>query len=44
MALSTLKGGMMNVKPEEVGLSSQRLERIRTHFQQYIDAGKWLAP
>ena len=30
----------MLVKPEEVGLSSQRLERIRTHFQQYIDAGK----
>src|SRR6266542_4611797 len=40
MALFTLKGGMMLVKPEEVGLSSQRLERIRTHFQQYIDAGK----
>jgi len=34
------KGGMMFVKPEEVGLSSQRLERLRTHFQQYIDAGK----
>jgi CubicO group peptidase (beta-lactamase class C family) len=40
MALFTLKGGMMLVKPEEVGLSSPRLERIRTHFQQYIDAGK----
>jgi CubicO group peptidase (beta-lactamase class C family) len=30
----------MLVKPEEVGLSSQRLERIRAHFQRYIDAGK----
>jgi CubicO group peptidase (beta-lactamase class C family) len=30
----------MIVKPEEVGLSSQRLERIRTHLQRYIDAGK----
>ena len=29
----------MLIKPEEVGLSSQRLERIRTHFQHYIDAG-----
>jgi CubicO group peptidase (beta-lactamase class C family) len=30
----------MLVKPEEVGLSSQRLERIGVHFQRYIDAGK----
>ena len=30
----------MMVKPEEVGLSSPRLERIRAHFQRYIDAGK----
>ena len=30
----------MIVKPEEVGLSSQRLERLRTHFQRYIDAGQ----
>jgi CubicO group peptidase (beta-lactamase class C family) len=30
----------MMVKPEEVGLSSQRLARIHTHFQRYIDAGK----
>jgi len=30
----------MLVKPEEVGLSTQRLERIRAHFQRYIDAGK----
>jgi CubicO group peptidase (beta-lactamase class C family) len=30
----------MLVKPEEVGLSTQRLERIRPHFQRYIDAGK----
>ena len=30
----------MMVKPEEVGLSSQRLARIRTHLQRYIDAGK----
>ncbi len=30
----------MLVKPEEVGLSSQRLDRIRAHLQQYIDAGK----
>lgn len=30
----------MLVKPEEVGLSTQRLGRIRTHFQRYIDAGK----
>lgn len=30
----------MTVKPEEVGLSSQRLDRIHTHFQRYIDAGK----
>jgi CubicO group peptidase (beta-lactamase class C family) len=30
----------MMVKPEEVGLSSPRLERIRTHFQRYIDTGK----
>ena len=30
----------MMVKPEEVGLSSQRLERIRAYFQRYIDAGQ----
>lgn len=30
----------MTVKPEEVGLSSQRLDRIHAHFQRYIDAGK----
>jgi CubicO group peptidase (beta-lactamase class C family) len=30
----------MIAKPEEVGLSSQRLGRIRTHLQRYIDAGK----
>ena len=30
----------MIVKPEEVGLSSARLERIRGHFQRYIDDGK----
>jgi CubicO group peptidase (beta-lactamase class C family) len=28
------------IKPEEVGLSSQRLDRIRPHLQRYIDAGK----
>lgn len=27
-------------KPEEVGLCSQRLQRIHQHFQRYIDAGK----
>jgi hypothetical protein len=31
---------MMIVKPEEVGLASQCLARIRAHFQRYIDAGK----
>jgi CubicO group peptidase (beta-lactamase class C family) len=30
----------MLVKPEEVGLSSQRLARIGPHLQLYIDAGK----
>jgi CubicO group peptidase (beta-lactamase class C family) len=30
----------MLVKPEEVGMSSQRLERIRDHLQRYIEAGK----
>ena len=30
----------MLVKPEEVGLSSARLGRIKDHLQQYIDAGK----
>jgi hypothetical protein len=30
----------MLVKPEEVGLSSQRLARLGTHMQRYIDAGK----
>ena len=30
----------MLVKPEEVGLSAPRLERIGTHLQRYIDAGK----
>src|SRR4029434_9589985 len=30
----------MLVKPEEVGLSAQRLERIGTHLQRYIDAGE----
>jgi CubicO group peptidase (beta-lactamase class C family) len=30
----------MMVQPEEVGLCSQRLERIRPHLQRYIDAGK----
>ena len=28
------------IKPEEVGFSSPRLDRIRTHLQRYIDAGK----
>ena len=30
----------MLVKPEEVGLSSARLQRIGENFQRYIDAGK----
>jgi CubicO group peptidase (beta-lactamase class C family) len=30
----------MITKPEEVGLSSQRLGRIGAHLQRYIDAGK----
>ena len=30
----------MIAKPEEVGLSSPRLGRIRTHLQRYIDTGK----
>lgn len=30
----------MLVKPEEVGLSSDRLDRIRGHFQGYIDGGR----
>src|SRR5215468_3061765 len=30
----------MLVKPEEVGLSTQRLARIGAHMQRYIDAGK----
>jgi CubicO group peptidase (beta-lactamase class C family) len=30
----------MLVKPEEVGLSTPRLARIRAHFQRYIEAGK----
>ena len=30
----------MTVKPEEVGLSSARLDRICGHFQRYIDDGK----
>jgi CubicO group peptidase (beta-lactamase class C family) len=30
----------MPVKPEEVGMSSQRLERIRDHLHRYIEAGK----
>src|SRR5215831_11335032 len=30
----------MLAKPEEVGLSAQPLERIGTHVQRYIDAGK----
>jgi CubicO group peptidase (beta-lactamase class C family) len=30
----------MLVKPEEVGLSTPRLERIGAHVQRYIDAGK----
>jgi hypothetical protein len=37
-------GGIMTVQPEEVGLSSQRLERMRVHFQRYIDASKSLTP
>jgi hypothetical protein len=40
MAHSEPEGMSMMVKPEEVGLSSQRLERIRPHLQRYIDAGK----
>jgi len=30
----------MMVKPEDVGLSTQRLDRVRVHLQRYIDAGK----
>ena len=30
----------MLVKPEEVGLSAARLDRIHTHLQGYLDAGK----
>src|SRR5687768_14775784 len=40
MSDQVLQGGSMTVKPEEVGLSSQRLDRIHAHFQRYIDAGK----
>lgn len=28
------------VKPEDVGLSTPRLDRVRAHLQRYIDAGK----
>lgn len=31
---------VMLVAPEDVGLCSQRLARIATHWQRYIDAGK----
>ncbi len=31
----------MIVKPEEVGLSSTRLDRIGAHLQRYIDAGQF---
>lgn len=32
--------GLPTVKPEKVGLSSERLERMTTHFQRYVDEGK----
>jgi CubicO group peptidase (beta-lactamase class C family) len=34
------EGTVMMTKPEEVGFSAPRLDRIRTHLQRYIDAGK----
>lgn len=37
---ATAEPGLPRAKPEEVGLSSQRLERITTHFQRYVDEGK----
>ena len=32
---------MNKVAPEQVGLSSARLERLRTHMQQYVDQNKY---
>ncbi len=40
LPLTAPVGGIMIVQPEEVGLSSQRLERMRVHCKRYIDAGK----
>ena len=34
------EGTVMMTKPEEVGFSAPRLDRIRVHLQRYIDAGK----
>jgi CubicO group peptidase (beta-lactamase class C family) len=37
---ATLAGSIPTAKPEDVGLSSERLERIGTAMQKHIDAGE----
>src|SRR5436190_19523852 len=39
-ALSLTAGAASNVKPEDVGLSSERLQRINEAVQRYIDSGQ----
>jgi CubicO group peptidase (beta-lactamase class C family) len=36
----TTQGAIMMVKLEDVGFSTQRLDRVRVHLQRYLDAGK----
>src|SRR6266481_158620 len=40
LALSLTAATVPNGKPEEVGLSSERLQRINETVQRYIDAGQ----
>ena len=37
----TLEGSMQTVKPESVGLSSSRLERLDKVMQQYVERGSF---
>ena len=40
MGTAARSDSLPTAKPEKVGLSSERLERLDRHFDAYVDAGK----
>ena len=39
LSQANLRGGLPSARPEEVGMSSERLARIRIAMQRYVDKG-----